>query len=170
MSHGVLPQLGFYGLVILTFSGAMIAVFPRNILYNVLGLALALSGVAGLYVYLGSLFIGLMQLLIYVGAICIAIVFAIMLSRPPHIAKPKRKTSKLVGGIGASVLILCVNLGIIYKTAWKPAAERHLDWSVKTIGDFLLTKYVLVFEVISLVLLVAMLGAIIISRYSGRVS
>ncbi len=170
LSQGFLPQLAFVILVALTFCGAAIAVFHKNILYNVLGLAVALSGVAGLYVYLGSLFIGLMQLLIYVGAVCIAMVFAIMLSRPVHLPKPKRKKSKIIGGIFASALILAVNLGVIYKTAWEPAAKRQIDWSVKTIGDLLLTKYVLVFELISLVLVVAMLGAIIISRYNRRVS
>ncbi len=170
LSQGFLPQLAFIVIVGLTFCGAIIAVFHRNVLYNVLGLALALSGVAGVYVFLGSLFIGLMQLLIYVGAICIAMVFAIMLSRPVHLPKPKRKLSKVSASVFAGLLILGVNLGIIYKTAWEPAAERKIDWSVKTIGDFLLTKYVLVFEVISLVLLVAMLGAIIISRYNGRIS
>ncbi|NIQ92719.1 MAG: NADH-quinone oxidoreductase subunit J, partial [Deltaproteobacteria bacterium] len=72
----VLAQIGFAGVVVLTLTGALIAVFPRNILYNVLGLIVSLTGVAGIFVYLGSPFIALMQLLIYVGAICISIIFA----------------------------------------------------------------------------------------------
>ncbi len=168
--EGVFAQFVFVLVVGAVFCGAMIAVFHRNIVYNVLGLALALFAIGGLYVYLGSFFIGLMQLLIYVGAICVAMVFAIMMSKPIHLKKPKRKIAKVVGSIFAGLLILAVNLAVIYKTAWEPAAQRKIDWTVKTIGDFLLTKYVLVFEVISLVLLVAMLGAILISRYNGRIS
>ena len=114
----------------LTLAGAVIAVFPRNILYNVLGLALALTGVAGIYLYLGSAFIALMQLLIYVGAICIAIVFAIMLSRPLHLDLPKRQLPKVAMALGSSFLFLAATLAVAVKTPWKEAAERSTDWSV----------------------------------------
>ena len=99
-SLDILNQAAFWAMVGFTVAGASIAIFPRNILYNVLGLALALTGIAAIYVFLGSFFIALMQFLIYVGAICIAIVFAIMLSRPLHIEMPPRPASKVA--IGAS--------------------------------------------------------------------
>jgi NADH-quinone oxidoreductase subunit J len=145
-------------------------VFPRNILYNVLGLVVTLSGVAGLYFYLNSTFIALMQLLIYVGAICIAIVFAIMLSRPLHLELPRRSRPKVVAAVGAALLVLLGNLAVIFKTPWQEAAERSNDWSVTTIGHLLLTRYDLVFEVISLVLLVAIIGAILTAGYSRRLT
>jgi NADH-quinone oxidoreductase subunit J len=164
----LLAQAGFASVVALTFAGALIAVFPRNILYNILGLIVSLTGVAGLFVYLGSPFIALMQLLIYVGAICISIIFAIMLSRPLHLSVPKRHLPKvgLAAGVGAAVFIMLA--GIISRTPWQPAASRSSDWSVTTLGHYLLTRYDLVFEAISLVLLVAILGAIVISGYARR--
>ena len=164
----ILAQIGFAGVLVLTFAGALIAVFPRNILYNVLGLIVCLTGVAGLFIYLGSPFIALMQLLIYVGAICISIIFAIMLSRPLHLDLPKRHLPKvgLSLGVGAAVFIMLS--AIISRTTWQPAAVRSSDWSIATIGKYLLTRYDLVFEVISLVLLVAIIGAIIISGYARR--
>lgn len=164
----VLAQIGFAGIVALTLTGALIAVFPRNILYNILGLIVCLTGVAGIFVYLGSPFIALMELLIYVGAICISIIFAIMLSRPLHLSVPKRRLPKvgLALGVGAAVFIMLS--AIISRTEWQPAATRSSDWSVATLGAYLLTRYDLVFEVISLVLLVAILGAIIISGYARR--
>jgi NADH-quinone oxidoreductase subunit J len=172
MSFGIstFAHTAFWIVVGLTFGGAVIAVFPRNILYNVLGLVLALSGVAGLYLYLGSFFIALMQLLIYVGAICIAIVFAIMLSRPLYLDVPERKVSKVAVASGASGFFLAAIVGVIFKTHWAPAAERSSDWSVATIGDLLLTRYDLVFELISLVLLVAIIGAIVTAGFSRRLS
>src|SRR5512143_2474854 len=97
-----LAQMAFWIVVGLTLGGAGIAVLAQNILYAVFGLALALAGVAGLYLYLGSFFIAMMQLLIYVGAVTIAIVFAVMLSRPLHLETPKRKTQKVVMAAGAS--------------------------------------------------------------------
>lgn len=166
-------QAAFWGTVALTVAGAAIAIFPRNILYNVLGLALALTGVAGFYLFLGSLFVALMQLLIYVGAICIAIVFAIMLSRPLHIEVPPRPTGKVWMGIAASSLFFVGAVSVALKTKWLPAAGhvcKASQWSVEAIGDALLTRYELVFEVISLVLLVAIIGAVITAGFSRRIS
>lgn len=163
-------QIAFWVLAGLTFAGAAIAVFPRNILHNVLGLALALAGVGGFYLYLGSFFIGLMQLLIYVGAITIAIVFAIMLSRPLHLEVPKRKVPKVAMAAAASLLFFLAILGVVFKTHWVPATQRSDDWSVETIGHLLLTRYDLVFEVISLVLLVAIVGAIVTAGFTRRLS
>lgn len=165
-----MAQAAFWVVVGLTFGGAVIAVFPRNILYNVLGLILALSGVAGLYLFLGSFFIALMQLLIYVGAVCIAIVFAIMLSRPLHLEVPKRQVPKVMMAAGASLIFVISIVTVAFRTAWEPAAERTGDWSVETIGHMLLTRYDLVFEAISLVLLVAIIGAIVTAGFSRRLS
>ncbi|UCG11124.1 MAG: NADH-quinone oxidoreductase subunit J [Deltaproteobacteria bacterium] len=164
----LVAQVGFAAVVTLTFTGALIAVFPRNILYNVLGLIVCLTGVAGLFLYLGSPFIALMQLLIYVGAICISIIFAIMLSRPLHLSLPSRRLPKVGLALGVGLVVFTMLIGIVYRTAWQPAAIRSSDWSVTTLGTYLLTRYDLVFEAISLVLLVAILGAIIISGYARR--
>jgi len=160
----------FWVVVGFVFAGAALAVFPRNIVYNVLGLILCLTGVAALFLYLGSFFLALMQLLIYVGAICIAIVFAIMLSRPLHLEVPRRRMPKLAAGIGAAAIFFAAVMSVAWKTAWKPAAERGADWTITTIGHLLLTRYALVFEIISLVLLVAIIGAIVTTGFSRRLS
>lgn len=165
-----IAHLGFWVLVGITIGGAGIAVFPRNILHNVVGLIVALSGVAGLYLFLGSLFVAMMQLLIYVGAICIAIVFAIMLSRPLHLEVPERNRHKVAGAAGAALLFLAGGSGVVIRTCWQPARDQGADWSIKTIGDLLLTRYDLSFELISLVLLVAIIGAIVTAGFSRRLS
>ena len=139
----------------------------RNIFHNVLGLALSLIGVAGLFLYLNSPFVALMEILIYVGAICIAICFAVMLSQPLYRPGPPRSFLKSLAallGAGAALAFLAL---LTRKTQWLPAAERSKDWSITTLGHYLLTNYVLIFEVISLLLLVAMLGAIVTAR-NGR--
>lgn len=170
MSTETTAQMAFWILVGFTFAGAALAVFPRNIVYNVLGLALALAGVGGFYFYLGSFFIALMQLLIYVGAITIAIVFAIMLSPPLHLQVPKRAVGKVAMAGAASLLFLVAILGVVFRTQWVPAAQRSTDWSVETLGHMMLTRYDLVFEVISLVLLVAIIGAIVTAGFTRRLS
>jgi NADH-quinone oxidoreductase subunit J len=165
-----IAHLAFWVVVGITLGGAGLAVFPKNILHNVLGLIVALTGVAGIYLFLGSMFVALMHLLIYVGAICIAIVFAIMLSRPLHLEVPERRMPKVVGAAGAALVFLVATLGVIARTCWEVAPERGTDWSVKTIGHLLLTRYDLVFELISLVLLVAIIGAIATAGFSRRLS
>ncbi|MBF0552621.1 MAG: NADH-quinone oxidoreductase subunit J [Deltaproteobacteria bacterium] len=164
----VLAEVGFAGTLILTFGGAVIAIFPRNILYSVLGLALSLTGVAGVFLYLGSPFIALMEILIYVGGICIPIVFAIMLSKPLHLTLPKRHLPKLGLALAAALTVFVILNSIIFKTPWQRAAVTNDDWSITSLGIYLLTRYELVFEVISLVLLAAIMGAIIIAEYSRR--
>lgn len=151
----------------ITILGALIAVAARNIFHNVLGLALSLMGVAGLFLYLNSPFVAMMEILIYVGAICIAICFAIMLSEPLYLPKPPRNRLKMLGAVaGAGLTFVFLGL-LVKKTKWTPAVERSTDWSITTLGHYLLTNYALIFEVISLLLLVAMLGSIVIAR-GGR--
>jgi NADH:ubiquinone oxidoreductase subunit 6 (subunit J) len=151
----------------LTVVGALIAVGARNIFHNVLGLAMSLFGVSGIFFFLNSPFVALMEILIYVGAICIAICFAIMLSEPLYLPPPPRNKAKALGAmVGAGAIFAFLGL-LLKKTRWVPAPERSADWSIATIGHYLLSNYALIFELVSLLLLVAMLGAIVTAR-GGR--
>lgn len=168
ISTETFAQMVFWVLVGLTLGSAVIAVFPLNIIYNVFGMAVTLAGIGGLYFFLGSPFIAYMQILIYVGAICIAIVFAIMLSRPLHVDIPKRELGKMGMAMVASAMFFVGIVGMVVKTTWTPSAVRSVDWSVPTVGAMFLTRYGLVFEVVSLILLVAIIGAIVTAGYSRR--
>jgi NADH-quinone oxidoreductase subunit J len=165
------PQMAataaFVMVIGITIVGALIAVGARNIFHNVLGLCLSLFGVSGLFLFLNSPFVALMEILIYVGAICIAICFAIMLSEPLYLPPPPRDKVKVIGAaIGAGGIFVFLGL-LLKKTKWVAAPERSTDWSVTTIGHYLLTNYALIFELVSLLLLVAMIGAIVTAR-GGR--
>lgn len=157
----VVAYLAFGLVLILVFGGALLAVLPKNIIHNVFGLATSLVGVAGLFIFLGSEFLAMMEILIYVGAICIAIVFAIMLSQPMHLELPKRYRPKVVFSLLVSASIFFSFFGIVTATDWEPALVRGGDWGVARLGRLLFTRYELLFELISLVLLVAIMGAII---------
>ncbi|MBW1708801.1 MAG: NADH-quinone oxidoreductase subunit J [Deltaproteobacteria bacterium] len=156
-------QAAFYFIIGVTLAGAVSAVFLRRIIHNILGLIVALFGVAGLFIYLNSEFLALMQILIYVGAICISIVFAIMLSDPMYKEDPRRRLTKVFASVLVSLLILAGFLSMITKTPFEAAAQRSDDWTVTTVGNLLLTRYALVFELISFVLVVAIIGAIVIA-------
>jgi NADH-quinone oxidoreductase subunit J len=158
-----LAQAAFWFTLACTMAGGLAAVLAKNIFHNVLGLALCMFGVAGVYLYLGSQFVAMMQLLIYVGAIVITIVFAIMLSPPLEMAFPKRKPAKVIGSLLLALLIFGFFTVTIYRTNWIPANLRSFNWSIKAIGVALLSRYILVFEMISLLLVVAIIGAIVIA-------
>jgi NADH-quinone oxidoreductase subunit J len=163
-----LSSLIFIFIVMVTVLGAVIATHSVRLIRAVTGLAICFIGVAGLYYYLRSPFVALMEMLIYVGAVCVTIVFAIMLADP----KPE-------GGFAKSSLFtgpLSFTLGILLfwglsalagKTAWVVPAGRVNDGSLEKVGSSLLTNYSMAFELISVVLLLAIIGALVLAR-QGR--
>jgi NADH:ubiquinone oxidoreductase subunit 6 (subunit J) len=159
----LVAQGAFWLMVVLTLIGAVIAVIPTKIVHNILGLALAMFGVTGIYLFLGSQFVAMMQLLIYVGAICVTYIFAIMLSPPLELELPKPAKLKVATAFLVSVISFMAISQMIVSAKWAPLAAPSRDWTTKTLGHELLTRYFLVFELISLLLAVAIIGAILIA-------
>ncbi len=150
--------------------GALIAVLSTRLIRSVCGLAICCIGLAGLYYFLHSPFLALMEILIYVGAVCVTVVFAIMLAEPDEpVNRESRGTAVFWGGIalavGAAIFWGLWHLG--HGAHWATPEARVNDGSVQAIGKALLTTYSLAFELISLALLVAILGALAIAR-TGR--
>jgi NADH-quinone oxidoreductase subunit J len=158
----LVAQGAFWLMVFITLTGAILAVIPSKIVHNILGLAQAMFGVAGIYLFLGSQFVSMMQLLIYVGAICVTYIFGIMLSPPLELERKKQTWLKEATALIVSVIGFLVILQMITHTQWAPLAAPARDWTAKTLGQTLLTRYFLVFELISLLLAVAIVGAILI--------
>ena len=152
-------------------AGALIAVFSSRLIRSVCGLALCCIGLAGLYYFLHSPFLALMEILIYVGAVCVTIVFAIMLAEPDEPAPAKTAASLAWGGMSALVAAAIFGALVWLATQgnWPAPADLLNDGSVEAVGRSLLTTYSLAFELISLALLVAILGALAIAR-TGRTS
>jgi NADH-quinone oxidoreductase subunit J len=157
--------------LVTTFAGAMIAVFSARLIRSVCGLAICCLGLSGLYYFLHSPFLALMEILIYIGAVCVTIVFAVMLAGPDEPENEEKGASALEWG-GAMVvlstgLFWALSL-LIQKAAW-PSAGVAMEpgGGIPAIGIHLLTTYSMAFELISLALLVAIIGALAIAR-SGR--
>lgn len=152
---------GAYGLTIVI--GALIAVLARSLVRALAGLILTLFGVAGLYLLLSSPFLAFMQILIYVGAVGVIVFFAIMLTRPPAgaeewAARPAGRIAlALVSGVAPAVL-----LGWACWTYRPAASTTPASVEVSKLGEVLLGPYVLAFELISVVLFVAMAGAVLL--------
>jgi NADH-quinone oxidoreductase subunit J len=153
-----------------TVAGALIAALTARIIRSVCGLALCCIGLAGLYYFLHSPFLALMEILIYVGAVCVTIIFAVMLAEPDEPARDdKPGTTCLWGGV-ALLVSAAIFWGLWYLGVhqdWTAPATRLSDGSISAIGKSLLTTYSMAFELISLALLVAIIGALAIAR-TGR--
>ncbi|MFT3783577.1 MAG: NADH-quinone oxidoreductase subunit J [Nibricoccus sp.] len=156
--------------VAVTVTGAMIAAFTKRIIRSVAGLAVCCLGLAGLFYFLHSPFLALMEILIYIGAVCVTIIFGVMLAEPDeptpeNYKRPFPVISPLIAmGVGAAIFVGIAWLSI--KQVWSTPSVTN-EGSIADIGKALLTTYSVPFELISLVLLVAILGALVIAR-SGR--
>ncbi|WP_051305841.1 NADH-quinone oxidoreductase subunit J family protein [Desulfogranum mediterraneum] len=154
--------------IALVVTGGLIAVVSQRLVRAVSGLAICFTGLAGVYYFLLSPFVAMMQLLIYVGAVSILIAFGIMMATPEQEIGPGNAwISRLVGPLGASVggLFFAALTILGLKTPWQVfprTAEASGD--IEQVGKTLLTSHSMVFELISIVLLMAIIGALVIAR------
>ena len=166
----MVAQIVFYLIAILTVGSSMMVAFSRNIVYSTFALLGAFTGVVGIYVMLAADFVAMVQLLVYVGGILVLTIFAVMLTQ--GIADVTVSNREV--GVTPSLVIVAI-LGVImayaaFKTPWQMGTPAQMSSSPTTyaIGNAFLGEYVLPFEVASLVLLAALIGAIVISRHETR--
>ena len=165
MNEELMAKLLFvlYGVIVL--GGGLMAVFSRSLVRALVGLILTLFGVAGMYMLMAAPFMALMQILIYVGAVVVLIFFAIMLTKATAQGeeagkRSRAKTALAVLGMFSPVAImsyLCLNMPYAFTPG---VAPQEVD--IKALGEKLVNDYVLAFELISVVLFVAMAGAILL--------
>ncbi len=160
--------ISFAIIAALTLAAAIAAMSLRNLVHCALWLTVAFGGWAALYLQLGAQFVGLAQILIYVGALAILVVFAILLTRgsDPQI-QPIVSSSWLTGvAIAAlvfgSLAVTILSSSLISLTP-QSKSDPAADATVKNIGTKLMTDYVLPLEVIGLLLTVALIGAVIVA-------
>ncbi|MDR0355812.1 MAG: NADH-quinone oxidoreductase subunit J [Deltaproteobacteria bacterium] len=153
----------FYVLVIL--AGGLMAIGSRNLVRAMLGLILTFFGVAGMYLLLGSPFLAFMQLLIYVGAVCVLIFFAVMLTKNTNEGEEFKLPSpaSAVYGLLAFILPLAVLVPLILVNAPNLKQEAIEPTDTSYLGEGLITENVVGFELISIILLVAMAGAVFLA-------
>ena len=154
----------FYLIALITVGSAAMVAFSRNIIYSAFSLLGTFMGVAGIYIFLGADFVAAVQVLIYVGGILVLILFAVMLT---HRITDVEVTNRAAGRIPALIIIgvlVYLLIETVKVTPWVKAKEVVYAPTTATIGDLLLYSYLLPFELASLVLLGAMIGAVVLSR------
>ncbi len=163
-----LADLVFYLLALLTVGSAAVVAFSRNVVYAAFSLMGTFLGAAGLYVFLAADFVAVVQVLIYVGGILVLMVFAVMLTHRIEDVQVSNRSvgtlpALLVVGAGAAILGYAV-----VTTPWRTAEPVPAEATTRIIGDLFLGDYLLPFELASVVLLAALIGAVSLSRKELR--
>ena len=153
----------FYFVATVTVFGALGVVLARSVVHSALFLILALLAVAGIFILLSAEFLAIVQILIYGGAVTILILFAMMLTRvrdmPQALDGPQRPFAALAAGAFLALSVLAV-----VSSDWPGETEKITVVPFRELGDALFRSWAVPFEVASLVLLVALIGAIVLAR------
>ncbi len=164
MSFG---EVIFVLMAVVTMAGALTTVLSASVIYAMVGLVVTMFGIAGIYVYLHAPFLAMMQILIYVGAITILIAFAFMLAGPFY-NKPKEWTTggKFITAFLVSFFSFFMFFGFVQGGPWGEGKAGTFAISTKDIGRALFDRYALPFEMISLLIVVAIIGATMLALFS----
>lgn len=169
MTADLYQQIVFWVLAVVIAFSAVRVVTTRNVIHAALYLVGTLMGAAGMYILLVAEFVAWVQVLVYVGAIVVLMLFGLMLTRAP-IGKGDYDNDQ------RPLAALCA-LAIFGVTSWimvDAFAGKNIDLTgsvrstAQSIGDLIFTKYVLPFEVVSVLLLAALVGAVVIARRDPR--
>lgn len=167
MSNGVVFAIAFYLVAGLTLAFALAVVTVRNIVRSAVALIACFFMVAWLYLMMNADLLWVAQLLIYAGAIPVLLVFAIMFTRrsmsdTSAADTPTRSWAALIAG---AVFLLLV--GVLLPASWKLTDWPGLEGTTAKVGGELVNHYGVPFEVVSVLLLAALIGAVVLARHEG---
>lgn len=152
----------FYSIAAVITLSAIMVVASRNVLYSALWLASTLFGVAALFVTLGAWFLAGIQVLIYIGAVVVLAIFVINLTKKVSGGETPQFNKQVIPAGLVSALTLVLIILAVLKTDWATRMAVKGPDTVPVIGRLLLTDFVVPFEVVSVLLLGALIGAIVI--------
>jgi NADH-quinone oxidoreductase subunit J len=159
------PGIVFWILSVVILVSAFMVVSLRNIFHCALFLILCLAGVAGIYILLNAEFLAAAQVLIYVGAVSILIIFAVMLTSNLATQKILQTNDNAMVALVVCIGFVLGTVGLVGAThVWKFTDKPLPENNVLEIGKLLMTDYMVPFEVVSILLVAALMGAIMLAR------
>lgn len=163
IESSIFAQALFIAFALMTVVSAAIVVFSGRIIHSAFGLLFTFIGVAALYVYLFADFLAITQILIYVGGILILIIFGLLLTQRVMGSRFFEQSHQRIASILLGTVFAVVLIGIVTRTPWQTALRPDTP-TTEVIGVSLLTQYLVPFEMASMLLLVALIGAVWLSR------
>ena len=157
-------EIAFLAVTLLVIFSAFGVVISPNLVHSAVALLFTLFGVAGLYIFLYADFMAATQVVIYVGGILVLIIFGVMLTNKIDTPSIASSSSNQVIGSIVSFAFFLFQLAVIFTTDWNISDNLIIDGTVRPIGIMLLNQYLLPFELVSILLLGALIGASVLSR------
>ena len=154
----------FYLFGAVTVISAFFVVTSRNIIYSAFYLLFTFFGVAGLYILLGADFVAIVQLIVYVGGILILLLFGVMLTNKITNVNIKTGTLQIIPAGIAVIAFLYLLITTLLKTGWKTINNPADIPSTQKLGMLLITQYAVVFELLGIILLIALIGPASMAR------
>jgi NADH-quinone oxidoreductase subunit J len=171
MQTGLGTQLAFYAFAALIVGSALFAATAKRIVHSAFALMATFFGVAGIYALLGSDFLAVTQVIVYVGGILVLIVFGVLLTdRVPDEFKAVKPRNWLPAAVAAGLVFMAL-AGATMSAKWPHVVKGELPaptTTVEAIGRLLLTDYLIPFEFASVLLLVVLVGAARLARGGAR--
>jgi NADH-quinone oxidoreductase subunit J len=156
---------------ILTVAGALAAALLKNLVHCALSLTVTFAGLALLYLQLDAQFAGFSQILVYIGAVAILVVFAILLTRGSGIPEYRSYSSSWLAGLAiAAGVFALLAWAVIKSLPPSPASSAAPQVSVQQIGFALMSSNVLPLEIVAVLLTVALIGAVIVAMPESQKS
>jgi len=154
----------FYVLAFIIVVSAVMVVFNKNVVHSAFSLFFTLFAISGIYVLLKADFIALTQIMVYVGGILILLIFGVMMTTKVTNVELKTKNLNTIPSLVFSIGIVTILIFVIFSTKWNIKSGLDSEETVSQIGIMLLSKYLLPFEIASIVLLVALIGSAMFAR------
>jgi len=156
----------FYFIAALSVAGALAAVLLKNTVHCALALTVAFAGLAMMFLELDAQFAGFAQILIYIGAVAILVVFAILLTRGSETPTDGVFSRKpLIGLVTAAGIFAVLGWAVLHSTQVLPHEMTKPTVTVMDIGNALMGRYVLPLEIVALLLTAALIGAVIVAMH-----
>jgi NADH-quinone oxidoreductase subunit J len=167
IDYQLVTQIFFFLFGLITIGGALFLLFTKNVLYAAFSLLLTFLGVAGLYVFAGADFLAVSQIMIYVGGILVLLIFGVMLTRKKEENRQANKPNQIFvthhnqnWAIGLAVVLVAGFIKAIFDANFHIIRQiSPPKTTVNKIGMNLITNNVFIFELIGILLLVALIGA-----------
>jgi len=154
----------FYVLALIIVVSAVMVVFNKNVVHSAFSLFFTLFAISGIYVLLKADFIALTQIMVYVGGILILLIFGVMMTTKVTNVELKTKNLNTIPSLVFSIGIVTILIFVIFSTKWNIRMGLESEETITQIGIMLLSKYLLPFEIASIVLLVALIGSAMFAR------
>jgi NADH-quinone oxidoreductase subunit J len=156
--------LAFWSLAVVLVASALAVVLTKNLFHAVLWLALALTGTAGVFLLLEAEFLAAVQLLLYAGGIVTIVVFAIVVTERLVGERISQTSRRIAGGAIVAAGLLAMLVGALARQPLATTRPPIPGDLTRTVGETVLTRFVLPFELLAVLMLAALMGAIYFAR------